>query len=282
MHPSSQMHQRTSSQRGAICTSSTSQPNCVGLQKRVYATLPRSSAATSNVLHSRHGGAEGWQVHHAGRGKPTFAGCMQSIADVSCIGPIRSAGVKLVRVRLTSVSDKHAAFRASAALRREKVYLDDDLTRAQQATRRRLEPARQRYMSQGMPAWWRGDTLLFRQHGEVHKHDDARRSDQHASQHQSSSPMHASPRHPPAAAVPTVGAARRSDAGGPVNQAPPSGAIAATSPPPGPTLPPPPPNPPVASSSMATHVPRPSYAHATSASPPSGPPSRQRRRPNRA
>ena len=146
----------------------------------------------------------------------------------------------------------------------------------------RLEPARQRYMSQGMPAWWHGDTLLFRQHGEVHKHDDARRSDQHASQHQSSSPMHASPRHPPAAAVPTVGAARRSDAGGPVNQAPPSGAIAATSPPPGPTLPPPPPNPPVASSSMATHVPRPSYAHANSASPPSGPPSRQRRRPNRA
>ncbi len=214
-------------------------------------------------------------VKHAGIPK-------QSIADVSCIGPIRSAGVKLVRVRLTSVSDKHAAFRASAALRREKVYLDDDLTRAQQATRRRLEPARQRYMSQGMPAWWRGDTLLFRQHGEVHKHDDARRSDQHASQHQSSSPMHASPRHPPAAAVPTVGAARRSDAGGPVNQAPPSGAIAATSPSPGPTLPPPPPNPPVASSSMATHVPRPSYAHATSASPPSGPPSRQRRRPNRA
>ena len=172
-------------------------------------------------------------VKHAGIPK-------QSIADVSCIGPIRSAGVKLVRVRLTSVSDKHAAFRASAALRREKVYLDDDLTRAQQATRRRLEPARQRYMSQGMPAWWRGDTLLFRQHGEVHKHDDARRSDRHASQHQSSSPMHASPRHPPAAAVPTVGAARPSDAGGPVNQAPPSGAIAATSPPPGPTLPPPP------------------------------------------
>ena len=73
-------------------------------------------------------------VKHAGIPK-------QSIADVSCIGPIRSAGVKLVRVRLTSVSDKHAAFRASAALRREKVYLDDDLTCTQQATRRRLEPA---------------------------------------------------------------------------------------------------------------------------------------------
>ena len=41
-------------------------------------------------------------------------------------------------------------------------------------------------------------------------------------------------------------------------------------------------DPPVASSSMATHVPRPSYAHETSASPPSGPPSRQRRRPDRA
>ena len=72
----------------------------------------------------------------------------------------------------------------------------------------------QRYMSQGMPAWWRGDTLLFRQPGKVRKHDDAPRSDQHASQHQSSSPMHASPRHPPAAAVPMAGSARQSDAGG--------------------------------------------------------------------
>ena len=50
----------------------------------------------------------------------------QSIADVSCIEPIWAAGFYSVRVRLTSATDKHAAFRASSTLRRQKIYLNDD------------------------------------------------------------------------------------------------------------------------------------------------------------
>ena len=231
----------------------------------------------------------------------THAGvAKQSIADVSCIGPIRAAGVKLVRVRFTSAAEKHAAFRASSTLRRQKIFLDDDLTQAQQARRRQLEPARRTYMSQGMPAWWRGDTLLYRLHGEVKKHGGTPKPEQHASSSQRQPDMRStgsapsghhgapaqpaaqtSPLHPLVPVASAAAVAGRSDAGGHVNQAPPSGAIATAIPPPGSPLPPPPPHPPVAPPSIPSRVPRQSYASATAASPPSGS-WRQRRKHNQA
>ena len=53
--------------------------------------------------------------------------------------------------------------------------------RPQHGTSRPHAGALSLHMSQDMLAWWRGDTLLFRQHGEVRRHDDASHSDQHTS-----------------------------------------------------------------------------------------------------
>ncbi|KAK9826323.1 hypothetical protein WJX74_008877 [Apatococcus lobatus] len=75
--------------------------------------------------------------------------CGDAISNVVCLGPLRAAGRKNIIVKFTSVKEKEAAFRATAALRRQKVYLDDDLTKAQQARRRPQEPERQAHIAAG-------------------------------------------------------------------------------------------------------------------------------------
>lgn len=82
-----------------------------------------------------------------------------AISDVICVGPIRSAGPKSVIVKFRSIREKHAAFQGSAVMRSRRIYLDDDLTKAQQATRRALEPEKRRLQQAGMRTWWRLDRL---------------------------------------------------------------------------------------------------------------------------
>ena len=64
-----------------------------------------------------------------------------AISHVTCLGPIRAAGPKCLIVKFRTVKEKLAAFQATSALRQHKVYLDDDITKAQQATRRQQEPS---------------------------------------------------------------------------------------------------------------------------------------------
>ena len=45
------------------------------------------------------------------------------------------------------------------------IFMDDDLTKAQLANRRALQPVRQGYVQAGKRAWWRQDSLLYSEAG---------------------------------------------------------------------------------------------------------------------
>ena len=82
-----------------------------------------------------------------------------AISHVTCLGPIRAAGPRCLIVKFRTVKEKLAAFQATSALRQHKVYLDDDITKVQQATRRQQEPERRRHQYAGRQTWWRVDRL---------------------------------------------------------------------------------------------------------------------------
>ena len=52
-----------------------------------------------------------------------------AISHVTCLGPIRAAGPRCVIVKFRTIKEKLAAFQATSALRQQKVYLDDDITK---------------------------------------------------------------------------------------------------------------------------------------------------------
>ena len=82
-------------------------------------------------------GGRGAMVRHV---EPLFTQHAPLTADVishvTCLGPIKAAGPRCLIVKFRTVKEKLAAFQATSALRQHKVYLDDDITKAQQATRR--------------------------------------------------------------------------------------------------------------------------------------------------
>ena len=109
-------------------------------------------------------GGRGAMVRHVERlftqHEPVTA---DSISHVTCLGPIRAAGPRCVIVKYCTVKEKLSAFQARTALRQQKVYLDDAITKAQQAARRQQEPD-WRHQDASRQTWWRADRL---HHSEV-------------------------------------------------------------------------------------------------------------------
>ena len=118
-------------------------------------------------------GGRGALTHHVQQLLSRHANVPQeAVSAVQCIGPIRKAGSRLVVVQFRTVQEKHAALKACLNLRRMQIFMDDDLTKAQLANRRALQPARQRYVQAGKRTWWRQDSLLCSEAGVTHKHGE--------------------------------------------------------------------------------------------------------------
>ena len=120
-------------------------------------------------------GGRGALTHHVQQLLSGHANVPQeAVSAVRCIGPIRRAGSRLVVVQFRTIQEKHAAFKACSNLRQMQIFMDDDLTKAQLANRRALQPARQGYVQAGKRTWWRQDSLLYSEAGVTHKHGEPR------------------------------------------------------------------------------------------------------------
>lgn len=93
----------------------------------------------------------------------------------ACLQPMRtqSTSHSLWHLRLEDGQVKHALFRSSSDLRRQHIYLDDDLTVQQLAMRRSLEPDRLELRQRGHRTWWRRDTLFWADAHGVHKRNSS-------------------------------------------------------------------------------------------------------------
>ena len=75
----------------------------------------------------------------------------------------RPAAPRPVLVRFPTESAKHAALKHSKALRARRVYMDPDLTPAQQRTKASKGDKFQLLKQRGMHPFWRGELLFFRE-----------------------------------------------------------------------------------------------------------------------
>ena len=67
-----------------------------------------------------------------------------------------------------------ALFRHSSSFRRDRIYLDDDLTRQQQQGRRALGDRRLQLQRDGHKTWWRRDMLCWADGAVVHSQGPSR------------------------------------------------------------------------------------------------------------
>ena len=85
-------------------------------------------------------------------------------------------------INFQSVTAKHAALKRSKALRGRQVYLDVDLTPAQQAVRTALRPQFGAAKASGHQPYWRAERLFVRANGrvdEVPGYNDSRGPKEH-------------------------------------------------------------------------------------------------------
>ena len=80
------------------------------------------------------------------------------------IGKPRGPGAapRPLLVRCAGVADKHKILAGGPRLREQKVFLSDDLTVMQQATKRNLAPRFQELKAKGLKPFWRGERLFTR------------------------------------------------------------------------------------------------------------------------
>ena len=86
------------------------------------------------------------------------------------LGPLRDGGNRRPRpvlVKFTSVQAKHDALKHSRELRGQKIYLDADLTPAQQGVRRAKAGRYRQLRDEGKKPFWRADRLFYYVQGRV-------------------------------------------------------------------------------------------------------------------
>ena len=90
--------------------------------------------------------------------------------DDAALQPVRTRSTKhkLWRLQLSDGWAKHALFRHSSSLRRDRLYLDDDLTQQQLEGRRGLGDRKLQLKAAGHKTWWRRDVLHWADSDGVH------------------------------------------------------------------------------------------------------------------
>jgi hypothetical protein len=124
--------------------------------KTTVEQLDRNSRVNNIVIYNAPGSGPAEQV------KSLFpAHVAAAIQNVRRLGR-PNAGQKIpVVVTFRSLQEKHEAFKSSKTLRERGIFLDDDLTPAQRATRQGLRPAFSQLKEEGKKPFWRGERLLY-------------------------------------------------------------------------------------------------------------------------
>lgn len=118
--------------------------------------LDRDSRAKNIVIYNLPGPGSAEEV------KSLFPPAVaQNIENVRRLGrPVSGKRIPML-VKFRSLQAKHEAFKSSKVLRARSIYLDDDLTASQRATRQQLRPAFAQLKEQGLKPFWRGERLLY-------------------------------------------------------------------------------------------------------------------------